>query len=162
MSSITWAIAEGPEIQQLARWAADVIWPGKGRDFGNCQAMAVIEGEKLIAGVIFHNYEPGAQVIEISTGSISKRWLTRETLRVMFAIPFTEWNLQAVVLRVSDFDEPMHRMLKVYGFERYRIPRLRGRNEAENVFILTDDAWRANKFNKKDSANGQTVRAEGT
>lgn len=150
---ITWAIAKGREIDLVARWAANIIWPGKGRDFGNCQAMAVMDGDQLIAGVIFHNYEPDSGVIEISTGSTSKRWLTRETLRVMFAMPFVDWGLQAVVLRVSDHDKPMHRMLKAYGFDHYRIPRLRGRDEAENVFVLTDEAWAGNKFNRKNEVH---------
>lgn len=143
------AIARGPEIRLLSRWVADIIWPGKGRDFGNCQALAILDDDKLIAGMVWHNWEPDAGVIEISGAGISKRWLTRQTLRVMFAIPFEEWGCQAVVMRVSDHDAPLHRMLKAYGFERYTIPRLRGRGEAENVFVLTDEAWASNKFNRK-------------
>ena len=136
-------------MQALARWAADTIWPGKNRDFGNCWAMAVMDGDRLICSVIYHNYEPDSGVVEISAGSVSKRWLTRETLRVMFTIPFKDFGCQAVVMRVAEADEPLHRMLGAYGFERYRIPRLRGRDEAENVFVLTDDAWQSNKFNRK-------------
>ncbi len=133
-----------------------MIWPGSSRGFGECQGMGVVDDEddKLIAGAIWHNYEPEAGVIEISAAATSKRWLTRQTLDMMFGVPFREWNCQAVVLRVPDSDKPMHRMLKAYGFEVYRIPRLRGRDEAENVFVLTDDAWRANKFNQKETANG--------
>ena len=133
----------------LSKWVADLIWPGKLRDFGNCQCLAVFEDGELIAGMVYHNYEPDAGVIEISGAGTSKRWLTRETLRKMFAYPFEECGCQAVVMRVSDHDEPLHRMLTAYGFERYRIPRLRGRDEAENVFVLTDDSWASNKFNRK-------------
>jgi hypothetical protein len=151
---ITWAIAKGDEKRLLAQWVADIIWPGRNSDFGNCQGMAVIENEQVIGGAIWHNFEPDAGVVEISAASTSKRWLTRQTLAVMFGVPFKEWGCQAVVLRVPDHDKPMHRMLKAYGFEHYRIPRLRGRDEAENVFVLTDDAWRASKFNKREFANG--------
>ena len=94
---------------------------------------------------------PDAGVVEISGAGTSRRWLTRKTLRTMFAVPFEEWGCQAVVMRVSDHDDALHRMLRSYGFEKYRIPRLRGRDEAENVFLLTDAAWAANKFNRKKS-----------
>lgn len=148
---ITWAFAKpGREIDLLSRWVADLIWPGKGRDFGNCQGMVVIEDGQAIAGMIYHNYEPQSGVIEISGAGTSKRWLTRETLRVMFAYPFKECGCQAVVMRVASHDKPLHRMLKAYGFDHYVLPRLRGRNEDENVFILTDDAWRSNKFNRRE------------
>jgi len=154
MSRITWAIAkDGKEISLLSRWVADRIWPGKNRDFGNCQGMAVIDGENLIGGAIYHNYEEDSGVVEISAASTSPRWLTKETLRVMFQVPFRDWGCQAVVLRVSDEDEALHSILDRYGFERFRIPRLRGRDRAENVFVLTDDAWAANKFNRKNEVH---------
>lgn len=136
----------------LSRWVADHIWPGQGRDFGNCRGLAVIQGDQLIGGAIWHNFEPETGVVEISAASVSKRWLTKQTLRVLFSVPFKEWGCQAVVLRVSDHDEALHSILFRYGFERFRIPRLRGRNEAENVFVLTDENWRDNKFNRAKSS----------
>lgn len=153
---ITWTIARGVNRSRLAHWVADRIWPGQGRDFGNCQGLAILENGELIAGMIWHNWEPNAGVIEISGAGTSKRWLNRQTLRRMFAVPFEEWSCQAIVMRVSDQDEALHRMLTAYGFESYRIPRLRGRDEAENVFVLTDDAWKSNKFNRqKGTTDGQ-------
>jgi RimJ/RimL family protein N-acetyltransferase len=150
MSAITWGIAaNGQETAILARWVAEHIWPGRNREFGNCRGMAVIDGDELIAGIVYHNYEPDAQIIEISAASISKRWLTKETLRVMFQMPFRDFGCQALVMRVAPADKPLHRMLKAYGFEMYVLPRLRGRDEDEHVFILTDDAWASNKFNRK-------------
>lgn len=147
---IRWEFAApGRETKMLSAWVADLIWPGQGKDFGNCRGMAVLDGEELIAGMVFHNWEPHAGIIEISGAGTSKRWLTRETLRRMFSYPFKDCGCQALVMRVSDHDEPLHRMLTTYGFERYRIPRLRGRDEAENVFVLTVEAWRDNKFNKR-------------
>lgn len=143
------AFVTGIDRDMLSKWVADLIWPGKSRDFGNCQAMAVLEDDVLIAGMVFHNYEPDSGVIEISGAGTSKRWLTRETLRKMFAYPFEECDCQTVVMRVDPEDAPLRRMLTAYGFELYVIPRLRGRHKDENVFLLTDDAWASNKFNRK-------------
>lgn len=146
---VKWAVTKGRETDLLSRWVADRIWPNAGRDFGNCHGLAVIDGETLIAGIIYHNYEPDAGIVELSGAGISKRWLTKETLRVMFQIPFRDWKCQSVVMRVSDHDKPLHRMLSAVGFEKYRIPRLRGRDEAENVFVLHEEIWASNRFNRK-------------
>ena len=146
---ITSAFATGVERLMLERWVADLIWPGKGREFGECQAMAVVEDETLICGIIFHNYEPDSQVIEISAASTSSRWLTRKTLNKMLSYPFEDCGCQCVIMRCDPANTALTRMLKAYGFELYVIPRLRGRGKDQNVFILTDDAWRENKFNAK-------------
>ena len=144
------AFVTGLERVMLSKWVADLIWPGKLRDFGNCQTMAVFEDGELIAGMVYHNYEPEAGVIEISGAGTSKRWLTRQTLRKMFAYPFEECGCQAVVMRCDPEDAALRRMLTAYGFELYVIPRLRGRDKDENVFLLTDDAWASNKFNRRE------------
>lgn len=149
MKRFTWAFAKpGHETEWLAKMVADRIWPGAGRDFGNCRAIAVMEGEKLAAGLIYHNWYPDGAVIEISGAAWIKGWLTRAVLEVMYGYPFIDCGCQAVIQRVSDADKAQHRMLKAYGAEHYRIPRLRGRDEAENIFVTTDDAWRNNRFNK--------------
>jgi len=148
-----WAFTEGMDTDRLSRLVADRIWPGHGKEFGNCRGMAVMHGDELAAGIIYHNYDEAAGVVEISGASWIKGWLTRDVLRVMYSYPFIDCGCQAVVQRVPDEDKAQHRMLKAYGFERYRIPRLRGRDKAENVYILTDDAWLANSFNRKHEVN---------
>lgn len=146
---IEWSFAKGrADKLALSLWVANIIWPGKGREFGNCQAMAVMEDGELIAGIVFHNWEPDAGVIEISGAGTSKRWLTRQTLRAMFSVPFEQWGCQCLVMRVDPDDAALTRMLTAYGFELFVIPRLRGRDKAEHVFVLTDDSWKANKFNR--------------
>lgn len=142
--------AEGHETETLSRLVADRIWPNKGFDFGPCRGIAVVDDEnRLAAGLIYHNYDETADVIEISGAAWAKGWLTRPVLRVMYEFPFIDCDCQAVVQRVSDDDTAQHRMLKSYGAERYRIPRLRGRDKAENVFVLTKEAWSGNRFNRR-------------
>lgn len=146
---IRYAFARGMERGILSRWVAEIIWPGENREFGNCQGMAVLDDDERVCGVIYHNYEPHAGVVEISAGSTSKRWLTRRVLRAMFSYPFEEANCQAIVMRCNPDDAALRKMLLAYGFKLYVLPRLRGRDKDENVFILTDDAWMDNRFNRK-------------
>ncbi|QFI66844.1 GNAT family N-acetyltransferase [Sinorhizobium alkalisoli] len=108
----------------------------------------VLEQGRLIAGVVYHNYVPEAGVIELSAASSSKRWLTRAVLRAMFGYPFDEIGCQLAVLRVSEKNRGMVDIARRFGFTGHRIPRLRGRGEAEIIFTLTDDAWRAHAVNR--------------
>ncbi|MBB6304047.1 N-acetyltransferase [Rhizobium leucaenae] len=145
----TWRYTVGGETEMLARLVADRIWPGKGKDFGKCQAIAIFHDEtELAAGLIYHNWDPDAAIIEISGASWIKGWLTKSVLRAMYGYPFVDCGCQAVVQRVSDDDTAQHRMLKVYGAEHYRIPRLRGQDKAENIFVTTREAWQSNKFSR--------------
>ncbi|UWF68413.1 MULTISPECIES: hypothetical protein [unclassified Brucella] len=42
----------------------------------------------------------------------------------------------------------MIRIARAYGFSETYIPRLRGRDEGEFIFTLTDDDWRNGRFFK--------------
>lgn len=115
--------------------------------------LAVADGTDLVGAVLFHNYDPRHGTIEISAASDSKRWLTRPILREMFGFPFGQLGCQAVIARM-DADRPLVRIFTAYGFKKYEIPRLRGRDTVEAVMVLSDDDWRANGFHKE-YADGQ-------
>ncbi|MFD9897468.1 N-acetyltransferase [Mesorhizobium sp. NPDC059025] len=143
--------------EAVAAWVAEHI-PGCARGFENCRALGVLDGEQLAAGVVFHNWEPEHGVIELSGASTTQRWLTKPVLWQMFAYPFLGIGCQLVVMRVSERNEQWNgrglpRLLKAYGFEVTPIARLYGRHENGRLFSLTDDAWRANGFHKKELAN---------
>lgn len=111
-------------------------------------AMGYFKDGELIGGSLFHNWHPESGVIEITTAAISKRWLTRRTAQTMLSFAFDGLKNQLVVLRVSERNENMLRIARAYGFSENYIPRLRGRDEGEFIFTLTDDAWRSGRFYK--------------
>ena len=129
-------------------WASQKIF-GHFRGFGLCSTMGVFDGEELIAVMVYHNYDRKSGVIEISGAASNKEWLKRHVLREMFSVPFDNMGCQMVVMRVSPNDKALGRMLTAYGFSSYVIPRLRGRNEDEIIFTLTDTVWMNNKFNRR-------------
>jgi len=103
----------------------------------------------IIAVMLFHDYDADAGIIQISGASEDPRWLTRPVLREMFAFPFDEIGCQAVVMRVDPDDKRLDRILKAYGFQRFDLPRIRGRDKGEAIFLLFDDVWRSSKFNRE-------------
>lgn len=131
----------------IAAFVASQI-EGCARGFADFTTMGVTDGGELIAGIVYHNYSPEAGVIELSAAATSKRWLTRRVLKAMFLYPFDEIGCQMVVLRVAEDNQGMVDIARRFGFTSHRIPRLRGRGEAEIIFTLTDDDWRAHPVNR--------------
>jgi len=115
------------------------------------KTIGVIDGEgRLIAGLVYHGYQPEAGVIEISAAALpGKYWLTRETIRRMYQYPFLQCQCQMVVQRVAATDERQLRQLAAYNFAFIRIPRLLGRDQDAVLCLLTYEDWAANKFNKR-------------
>lgn len=142
-----WADSSKPELNEaLANWCAVQIGLPRGLE-KPCICMGVFDDQDLIAVIAYNNYSPEAGVIEFHGASTTPRWLTRAVLQEMFDYPFKQLGCQMVVTRNSEKNTRLHRVLKAYGFKHVTIPRLRGRDEAECVWWLTDEQWRDNKFN---------------
>lgn len=103
-------------------------------------------GNPIIGGVVFHNYSPESGVIEMSAAAESTRWLSRRVLRGMHSYIFGDARCQMAVMRVSEVNLRMVRIAEAFGYATHKIPRLRGRNEAEIICTLTDDQWKASKY----------------
>ena len=114
--------------------------------------MLIAHRKKVIGGVLFHNWQPKNGVVQISAASDSKRWLTRTILKEMFAYAFETMGAQAVVA-CMDAGRPLARIFEAYGFKRYDVSRLRGRDKAETIMVLGDDEWKLNGFHKE-TVNG--------
>lgn len=141
---------ENPQMfKAIEEFISMRVWK-KPREFGLGRAMAVVDDSKVVAGLIYHNYDADAGVIEISAAADTPRWLTKSILREMFEFPFLGLGCQAVAMRcdAQATNNNLSRILPSYGFKRYDIPRLRGRNTVEAVYVLSDDDWKANKFNR--------------
>jgi hypothetical protein len=143
-----------PEINEGIAAFVGARIEGGYRGFGDHGSMGIIEGDQLLAGVVFHNYNPEAGVIEFSAASNTQRWLTRPVLWAMFNYAFNDAGCQMVLMRVSEDNRMwngrgIQRILKAYGFKEIRIENLRGRGIAEHVYTLTDEAWASNGFHRQ-------------
>ena|SRR4249920_435396 len=125
--------------------------PHCSRGFGfNIKTIGIIDQGDLIAGIVFHNWDPEAGIIEISGAALpGEPWLSRETLRRMFQYPFHDCGCQMVVQRTPRDDEKLLGVLAKFGYDFILIPRLFGRKRDGVVCVLTDDAWANNKFNRR-------------
>src|SRR5262245_41734826 len=119
-----------------------------GRAFGNCSALGIqAEDGRLIAGIVYHHWQPELGTIEMSMAALPRtRWLTRETLHRMYSYPFDELGCQMVMSWQSAEDTRNLRQLAAGNYTFVRVPRFCGRDRDGVLCMLTDDAWRANKF----------------
>lgn len=145
---ILWAYPDDGMYQPLVGFITSRIW-GREMPMSDGTVMAVAEGQQIIGACLFHNWQPDEGVIELTSASVSPRWLNRRVLRAMFGYAFDTLKCQAAVMRVDPANVRMCRIASAFGFKRYDIPRLRGRDKAEALFILGDDEWRAGKFSKE-------------
>ena len=109
-------------------------------------SMAVFHNGGLVAGTLFHSWQPDSGVIELTSASTDRRWLTKTVVKAMFHMAFAMIGAQLVALRVSERNAGMVAIAQRFGFQGTLIPRLRGRDESEWIFTLSDDDWRASRW----------------
>lgn len=136
---------ESPSNKVVSNFVSTGIW-GDGDKLDSACSMGVIQDGYLIAGTVYHNYYPEEGVVELSSFSLSKRWLTKKVIRAMFAMPFDVLGCQLVVLRVSERNKVMVGIARTFGFKEVFVPRLRGRDHGEFIFTYTDDQWKSSRY----------------
>lgn len=124
-----------------------------GRQFGNSTAIGFADDTGLVAGFVYHNYEPSAGVIEVSGFSTRRDWVSAPLLRIIFEYPFNQLGVRLVVARHSEKNTRVRRIWKALGATEHVIPELRGPGEAEAIAILSAQDWANSKFMRR--SNGK-------
>ncbi len=140
-----WAAGQ-PETLEVIQWVARSI-PGCERGWDKSVTMDVRRDGKRVGAVVYHDYNPEAETMCMSAAG-SDGWLTRPVLYAMHAYVFDDAACQLAVLQVAEDNHLMRSIAKRYGYEEFRIPRLRGRDRAEMIMTLTEETWRASRFTR--------------
>lgn len=118
---------------------------GFSRGFSDCQTAAIRDEDgSLVAGVVFHDWSPETEVIEISCAAQDARWCQRNVMQQVFGYVFH--FCQMCVFRVHEDNKRTRRLIRAFGAKEHLIPRLRGRDANEIIMTLTDDDWAASKY----------------
>lgn len=118
------------------------------RQWGESYSIANVRDQFIMGASVLHNWYPETGVVEITSASDSPRWMDRKMINAVFSYAFDVLKCQLVVLRVSEINTSMIDIAKRLSFEGYLIPRLRGRDEAEWIFTLSDDEWRKSPYRR--------------
>ena len=135
------------QSEAVERFVADLL--GYPRGFGECQAVGFLDGDgKLVAGVVYHQYQPEQGVIEISAASTCRNWLNRARLAEIFDYPF-RIGCRLVVARIGEHNARARRIWRSLGSDEYVIPALRSPSESEVIYTLSAEQWRNGKSRTK-------------
>lgn len=127
----------------VERFVSLGLW-GDDQGVGPCQGVGFADPDgNMVAGVLLHNYQPDAGVIEVTAYSVTRRWLTRGALAEVFGYVFDQLACQMAVARIAEDNSTARRFWTALGAQEYIIPRLRGRDAAEVLSTLTEEQWRA-------------------
>lgn len=128
-------------------WASQRIW-GRPGEFERFCSVTVMRDDAVSAVIILHNWHPDAGVIEISAAG-DGYWQTRRVINEVMALCFDTMGCQMVVMRNAEHAANTISNSGRLGFKGVFLPRMRGRDEGEWLFTLTDDDWKASRLYKR-------------
>lgn len=80
--------------KQISEWVKSKI--STVYDFGPCEAIGVIQKDKIIAGVVYHEYRPTCQSIQISMAAVSPMWARKTIIAQLLKYPFEQIGVYRV------------------------------------------------------------------
>ena len=115
---------------QLALWVSEGIKKG---DFTWLKerlcSFAFAEDNKLLGGLVFHNYEPNHSVWW-TVYSVDKRWCNRRMLRLMFGLAFEHFKCERINIIVDEDNIQSLNFVQKLGFKAEgRLRRFRDKNK---------------------------------
>ena len=103
--------------QAVAEWVSRNIPHMAGAAFGPMAAIGVTSQEgNLLAGVVFHDYQPKFRTMQISMAAASPKWATRNTIRLLLSYPFMRCGVEKVWTAMPHTNERAIRFNKGIGF----------------------------------------------
>ena len=103
---------------EVAAWVSEKIPHMFGGDFGPCSAIGITSQDRLIAGVVFHEYQPEYGTIQMSLAAISPMWARRKTIGDFLAYPFYQLGVYKVWTATPRDNEPALKVNEHAGFKR--------------------------------------------
>jgi RimJ/RimL family protein N-acetyltransferase len=105
----------------LTAWAARQIEHiGTPALFGQCVAVGVMTGphstDRLMAAIVFHEYQPKFKTCQISVAAADPRWALRGAVRDILAIPFLQYGSNKVWITTPHTNDRIIRLAIALGF----------------------------------------------
>ena len=132
---------------EIKAFVENGLWQSQ-RQFGECSAIGFANAQEgLVAGFVYHNYEPDSGVIELSGYSTRRDWANKHVVALIFGeYPFIQLRCRLLVARHSEHNTRVRRIWKALGADEYLIPELRGESEAETIAVLKQDVFMKSRF----------------
>jgi RimJ/RimL family protein N-acetyltransferase len=103
--------------EAVAGWVQDRI-PHVARGFGPCAAIGVYSGNKMLAGVVYHDFQPEFGTIQISMAADNPMWSRKKHLRALLSYPFNQIGAYKVWTATPHDNEAALRVNLHIGFKK--------------------------------------------
>ena len=80
----------------MAAWAARQLPHVGAHGFGPCRAIAIVNGDRPLGAIIYHDYQAHLGTVQISMATTSPLWAQPQTIRDLLAIPFDQYRVNKV------------------------------------------------------------------
>lgn len=141
--------------RDVAHWVAERIphmreripYFERGMVFGPPAAMGVLDEDgQLIAGVVFHNYDPFVGNIEVSCAAESARWGNRETFRTILRYAFDQIHCRRITAVTPRRATSARQFLQGLGFKREGSARFGFGTDNAIIYGLLSEEWAEGRF----------------
>ncbi len=105
--------------REIAAWVAERI--PHVREFSECAGIGVISGDRLLAGIVYHDYQSAHGTIQLSMAAVSPMWARKETIKELLKHPFEELKCYKVWTATPIENEAALRVNAHIGFKREAI-----------------------------------------
>jgi len=116
----------------VAAWvAARISTVGAADDFGPCIAIGVVNGDHMVAGVVFNKYYPDCRVIDLNMAAVSPVWARWPIIIELLSYPFLQLGVNVVQTVTPHTNKAALEVNKHIGFRQEAVLRHRfGREHA--------------------------------
>lgn len=108
---------------EVAEWVGSRIPYVGANNFGACEGIGIESCGRIIAGVIYHDYQPQNGTIQVSIAADSPMWARRETIKALLHYPFEQLQCYKVWSSISHKNEMSIKVCKHIGFKQEAVLR---------------------------------------
>lgn len=99
---------------RVSRWVSRKI-EGQEIEWGPHTSLAVVDGERVLAGVVYSEYRNGID-IRASIASNGPGWASRGVLRALFDYPFNQLGVVRITCLIADDNVKSQTLCEKLGF----------------------------------------------
>ena len=132
--------------ERIPHLALRIPYSPPGMVLGPTSAIGVTDGQHMLAGIVFHGYDPYVQSIEVSCAAEDRRWANREVFRAVLRYPFAQLDCQRVTAATPRRATSTRRFLEGLGFRREGSIRRGFGDDNAIVYGLLREEWLEGRF----------------
>lgn len=104
------------EDEKVGNWIIDKIDDMHQLDFDKCVTIGVVSGDKLIAGVVYHDYQKCYGTIQLSMAAVSPMWAKGVIIHELLRYPFEQLNCYKIMISIRLGNIKALKTVKHIGF----------------------------------------------